>query len=159
MQIWGIRDARQREFWKKENSTDINIIIHEAALYFRVGEDETMMKQISKLRDFAVTYSTRVILQILPFDLGVPKGMHRGFTMFNTRNPYLDDLVYIEDSREMMIHFQEKPRQFDEYENTFWKLWDLANSRLEDGSQTRDHFIEHLERINRQRFGRAILAD
>ncbi len=147
--IWEIRSARQEALWDDSKTRDINIVIREAALVTRVGSNQVMREQLSRLQAYAVDerFRRQVTLQVLRFDSGHPPGADRSLMMFDVGNPWLDDLVYLEDADGITIYRRDDPTAFEHYETIFWDLWTVAN-HTRDGRDAVEEFVNHIDTVS-----------
>lgn len=166
--LLNLRMERQNKILHAEDGPQMNFLIGEAALCYRIGGVSVMRKQIAELRKLALAFDKpqyseeRLGLHIIPFSRGLPRGLQKAFTVFGYQSNYLEDLVATENPDGSTIEYEDSD-DFDRFADRFWFFWQMANVGDEelllnvkpeyaDAPESRKRFLVHLDRIEAAQF-------
>jgi transcriptional regulator with XRE-family HTH domain len=121
---------------------ELNFILGEAAISRPVGGPDIMREQIAHLQDLSKLEGISVGL--LPFSAGAHRGMGSAFTVLQFDDPFLPDLLYLENAERESIS-RDEFGEIKKYLELFVDLRSMAS-----GSASLD---DHIRRILRDQFG------
>jgi len=121
---------------------ELNFILGEAAISRPVGGPDVMREQIAHLQDLSKLEGISVGL--LPFSAGAHRGMGSAFTVLQFDDPFLPDLLYLENAERESIS-RDEFGEIKKYLELFVDLQSMAS-----GSASLD---DHIRRILRDQFG------
>lgn len=116
------RVQRQR-LLDRPNRPELNFVLGEAALRRPAGGEDVMREQIAHVLDLAKTEDISVWL--LPFSAGVHRGMGSSFTVLQFDDPFLADLLFLENAERASVS-REEVGDIKRYLDLFVELQGMA---------------------------------
>ena len=114
---------KRQALLEQDRRPELSFIIGEAAVSRAVGGRNVMRHQLERLKEYAAR--SRIILQLLPFDVGVHPRMGEAFTILQFADEQLDDLLYLENAGRESVGFED-PDLAAEYMRDFFRLQETA---------------------------------
>jgi hypothetical protein len=119
--IVAIRQERQARL-TGESPPQLHAVVHEAALHVRVGDEEVMREQPTRMLELAQL--PHLTLQALPYRAGAHASMGRAFTILGLPEPLGGEVAYTEDL--WSATYSEKPEQVSAYSRVFDRITGMA---------------------------------
>jgi transcriptional regulator with XRE-family HTH domain len=134
--------AQRQRLLDRLDRPELNFILGEAALSRPAGGEDVMREQIAHVLDLAKTDAISV--QLLPFSAGVHRGMGSAFTVLQFDDPFLPDLLFLENAERESVS-RDEFGEIKRYLDLFVELQSMAAKAgpLED----------HVRRILRDQYG------
>jgi transcriptional regulator with XRE-family HTH domain len=105
-------------------------VLDEAALHRRVGGEQVMAAQLTRLIEFSRQPNIDVL--VIPFEVGAHPAMESDFCILNFDQPLVSDVVYIEGLVGNI--YLEKPADIERYHQVFSRLRALAWNQHDSNS-------------------------
>jgi transcriptional regulator with XRE-family HTH domain len=136
-----VREQRQR-LLDRPDRPELNFILGEAAISRPAGGEDVMREQIAHVMELAKTEDISV--QLLPFRAGAHRGMGSAFTVLQFDDPFLADLLFLENAERESVS-RDELGDIKKYLDLFVELQSLAtkSGSLED----------HIRRILHDQYG------
>lgn len=134
--------AQRQRLLDQPDRPDLNFILGEAAISRPVGGEEVMREQITQVLELAK--ADGISVQLLPFSAGAHRGMGSAFTVLQFDDPFLADLLFLENAERESVN-RDETGEIKRYLDLFVELQAMAakSGSLED----------HVKRILRDQYG------
>lgn len=134
--------AQRQRLLDQPDRPDLNFILGEAAISRPVGGEEVMREQIAQVLELAK--ADGISVQLLPFSAGAHRGMGSAFTVLQFDDPFLADLLFLENAERESVN-RDETGEIKRYLDLFVELQAMAakSGSLED----------HVKRILRDQYG------
>jgi len=113
-----IRMKRQQLLLGRASPPPLFFILDEAVIQRLIGDKATRRDQISRL--ISIANRPEVTIEIIPFSVGLHRGMGDNFTILEFSDPSDDDVLYFESVRDSI--FQEDAEEISIYRELFEEL-------------------------------------
>lgn len=113
-----IRMKRQQLLLGRASPPPLFFILDEAVIQRLIGDKATRHDQISRL--ISIANRPDVTIEIIPFSVGLHRGMGDNFTILEFSDPSDDDVLYFESVRDSI--FQEDAEEISIYRELFEEL-------------------------------------
>jgi hypothetical protein len=96
-----VRMRRQQLLFSREDVPPLFFVMDEAVIHRLLGDEETRRGQLNKLIDLAK--KPGVSIEIVPFSVGLHRGMAENFTILQFDSASDDDVLFFESARDAMF--------------------------------------------------------
>jgi transcriptional regulator with XRE-family HTH domain len=139
-----VRVQRQR-LLDRLDRPELNFILGEAAIRRPAGGEDVMREQIAHVLDLAKTEGISV--QLLPFSAGAHRGMGSAFTVMQFDDPFLADLLFLENAERESVS-RDELGEIKRYLDLFVELQSMAAKSGSFEDQVRRILHEHYGEVN-----------